>query len=220
MQMFFCLLWSGARWMACTPCVRHMHRDCCPPSALVTVAALAGPARRGCELHPCMPCPEALYCWPCSLSNSQLVTSAVWQTGRPDSTDADKDCCPYRHDECRNVIEERYGEKAAHWVQAMLHFSRKTEVGLQVSSASTLQGPTAVMDLQAPVVGSSLLQHFMGAESLTLTCQRFLQRSDGMKGLSPAPLPPGMPAIWLDDGTPPSPVKSGSNQMGFVPCAD
>ena len=62
------------------------------------------------------------------------------------------------------MIEERYGEKAAHWVQAMLHFSRKTEVGLQVSLARTLQGPAALMDLQPQhAAGSSLLQHGMGA---------------------------------------------------------
>eukprot|EP00891_Asterochloris_glomerata_P005175 jgi/Astpho2/5175/fgenesh1_pg.00074_%23_10_t len=50
----------------------------------------------------------------------------------------------FRHEECRNVIEERYGEKAAHWVQAMLHFSRKTEVGLQTEDTP----PISQTDIQ------------------------------------------------------------------------
>ena len=143
------------------------------------MAALAGQARGGRELNPCMSCPEALHCWLRRLASSQLFVTADRLYGRPDSTDSvpplRRTAAPCRHDECRNVIEERYGEKAAHWVQAMLHFSRKTEGGLKVSPASTLQGPAAVMDLQPSVAGSSMLQHFLGAESLPFARQSFLQ---------------------------------------------
>ena len=121
----------------------------------------AGQARGGRGLNPCMLCPEALYCWPAQSDISTTLHGCCVvnrETCQHKSCFlADEDCCPCRHDECRSVIEERYGEKAAHWVQAMLHFSRKTQVGLQVSSAGTLQGPAALIVLQPPA-GSSLLQ--------------------------------------------------------------
>lgn len=78
----------------------------------------------------------------------------------------------------------------------MLHFSRKTEVGLQVSSASTLQGLAAPVDLQPPVAGSSLQQHVMGAESSSPFCQEFLQLPDGMTGLALRPWAACSEAGW------------------------